>query len=399
MLNDGEMWVDLDATRGRRVRCDAIYPGESVGKICIGEYLECGRNTSHGYCEDCAKKHTLKTGKPEPKSSIHKRKITMDRLERIAEEERVEKISYIWSCAWQRQKRENREVAAHCATFRAFSDRTPEQFHSNEEIVNAVLTGALEGFVLCTLATAKEGRAARDFFPQFFTHEELEPLGPLKRRLDTAGIHIKPRRQITNSHQQFGWHHTSAIKFHAKQLGRWFQMYDVSAILESRMERVFKNTVDRLAALRLKYTLEKKSVLSVAIKGVSNTSYGGTIRKLEELRRILICTEQEVLKFRRKNTYVSSIPLFDPLDDGGDHAGGTSSNRHTGHAYKPKEQENYFEISLSTRQQTMKLPFLIGASVLALSKLAFNELAMGFLDRFYRTGSWQPCYVISNSIH
>ncbi len=398
MLNDGEMWVDLDSTRGRRVRCDAIYPGQNPTKICIGEYLECGRDTSHGYCEECANEYTIKTGKSEPNGSKHKRQKTMERLERIGEEDRVERISYIWNCAWRRQKRENREVAAHCATFRAFSDRTPEQFHSNQEIVDAVLTGALEGFVLCTLATAKEGRATRDFFPQFFSHEKLVPLGPLKEHLDEGGIVIKSRRQIVSSHKQFGWHHTSAIKFHAKQLGHWFQMYNIMAILESRMERVFKSTVDKLAALRLKFTLEKKPVLAVAIKGVSNTSYGGTIRKLEELRRILVCLDWEVVKFRRKNTYVSSVPLFDPLDEDG-LMNRTSSDHPSGHAYNQKDQENYYEVTLTTKQQTMKLPFLIGVSVLALSKMAFQELAMGFMDRFYRTGSWQPCYVFSNSIH
>ncbi len=384
MLNDGEVWIDLES-RGRRVRCDAVYQGDDPSKICVGEYVECGIKSSHGMCPFHAKEHTTRTGRPEPKDSIRKREQTMRRLKEIENDDRVEKVTYIWSCQFQHQKKRDPEVAAHCATFRAFADRTPDTFHSTQDIIDAVLCGDLEGFVLCKLGTAKEGRAARDFFPQFFTHKELEPLGPIKKRLDGMGLVLKPRKQIVSSHTHYGWHHTSAIKFHVKQLGQWFQMYDVVAILESRLEKVFKNTVDKLAALRLKYTLENKPVMAMAIKGVSNTSYGSTIRKMMDLRRILICSEKATLNFRCKNTYIDSTPLFDQIDDDGK----LPKSRQA----RQKKQEDYYEVTLTTKQQTMKLPFLVGVTVLSLSKLAFNELVMDFMDRFYRTGSWQPCYV------
>ncbi len=86
-------------------------------------------------------------------------------------------------------------------------------------------------------------------------------------------------------------------------------------------------------------------------------------RRLEDMRSVLICAEKDVLKLRRRKSYVSSIPLFESDSvDADDY-----SNDHP-LSDAPRDRR-YYEVVSTARQRTHRLPYVAAHSILSWSKV------------------------------
>ncbi len=70
-------------------------------------------------------------------------------------------------------------------------------------------------------------------------------------------------------------------------------------------------------------------------------------RQLRNLRRVLLLTEAQVLRVRRRNTYCDSIPLFDPADDP------------LFNGERDDENQNFYEVSLVAEKRVFNIPFQV----------------------------------------
>lgn len=373
-LSGAEVCIELAS--GRRVRCDGVYRLDN-GKLGVGEFLECTpEGSSHGFCPQCLKK-LKQAGRKETAVNRRKRCQTAQRLAEIRREPRVERLDYIWQCEWEEQKKRDTEKQRHCASFSPFS--TPRQYAAPSMIRDDVLAGNLRGFVFCTLGTRKSAWEKRDHFPQFYTKVNAPAQGPLAKLMEAHNLKLPQSNvKLVSSHRARGWHHTQAIQRHAEILGEDFLMYGVTEVLESRMETVFTETVSRLAEMRCRFTQLEMPVMVMAIKAVSNSTYGASLMDQTALHRVDIVKEPEVLELRNKSTYVDSTPLYnDCLENWRE---------------QTSAEERHWEVESTYQKKAMTLPFLVGATVLSLAKTAFSELVWGLYAKYYRAGSFQVCY-------
>ncbi len=233
------------------------------------------------------------------------------------------------------------------------------------------------------MSTNENKRDFHDLFPIFFERQTVNVQGPLKEILESAKIKIPDRTTVVPSHSQTSWFSTENVLAYLEEFGvETLELRNVTEILESRMERIFSEQVEKLAKLRKQFKINGDSVQEQSIKAVSNQGknakssetmyirdflgFGGTIKSFENYKIVNIVNERKALLAHRRVNHINSLPL----------------------------SQNLFELTKSKdlyKAKLFTLPYQIGYTVLSSAKTKL-QIGWNYFKKYFSPASWEPLY-------
>ncbi len=115
---------------------------------------------------------------------------------------------------------------------------------------------------------------------------------------------------------------------------------NVTRILESKFARVFEAPITNLVRMREEADKRNDKVLGLTAKAIGNYAFGSTLKQISELKNTKLANEKQYDRAVKKCTFDSAIPVG----------------------------RNHYEICFVPRKKCFRIPYLIGVSVLMLSK-------------------------------
>ncbi|MCP4458534.1 MAG: hypothetical protein GY816_11005 [Cytophagales bacterium] len=93
----------------------------------------------------------------------------------------------------------------------------------------------------------------------------------MKLKMDALGIKRRKENKLVAGHEKTSWFHYRELQFYVELFGRdVINIYNIQAILESKMEPAFTRVFEELAAKRNTYEKAGDQLGAKTIKGVGN---------------------------------------------------------------------------------------------------------------------------------
>lgn len=332
-FRDGEQIV-LTSKSGTNFRVDGALRQKN-GQFSVLEYLECRMNGSHGVCENCAT-----TKETDKQASLRHR--TYDRIRQLRLLSQVESVTYIWSCEWEKQQKSSVEVAEFLQIFNPTFCAARRIYERESDIICDILAGRLRCYVFMTVEVLPQFHRFFESFPFLFAKHHCVALGRMKEFLEQNGVKNIAQEKLVPTFSRTAWFHfEEIIAFKTLGFTSKIRMFDIVEIYESRFEQIFQKPMIQLEQMRVRFEQNDQKIHSKTVKAIANYSFGSTIMNLQNRFQTKLVNEKEFLKLVQRRHYVAADML----------------------------SEDTYEVQLAPFNKLFKLPYFVGFTILALSKM------------------------------